>query len=301
MTVALSSGAGWGERWRGADSSRIGIIVALTEPEDSCARIEAISAHELGASGQVTSAEAPANESLHRLAMGATRAREWLLDLVFPPVCGNCGRVDHRFCRNCLRELNQVPLAVSRRAVEGLHDLRATGGHRDVLQKALQCFKYDGVTELSAPLAARLIRVLEEWNRPIDVIVPAPLFADREEERGYNQAALLSGHVAAETGHMLRADLLKRVRATKQQTSLNEQERRDNVKGAFEASPEVQGLSILLIDDVATTGSTLSECAKALNDEEAGRVYGLAVSHSLSGQWVRQEAYDEHQHSWRRD
>ena len=250
----------------------------------------------------MTLASAPTKDTLQRLISNAAWAQDWLLDLVFPPVCGKCGRVDYRFCPDCLRELEQVPVAVSRLSVEELDDLCATGAHAGALQYALQAFKYESVTELSEPLAARLVKALQarDWNNDI-IIVPVPLFVDREEERGYNQAALLGGHVAAETGIPARSEILTRVRATSQQASLNEQERRVNVKDAFAACATVKGLSVLLIDDVATTGSTLRECAAALRAQGAGKVYGMAVSHSLSSQWVRQEAIDENQCTWRRD
>ncbi len=242
----------------------------------------------------MTSAAAPANGRHRWLMAKATRARDWLLDLVFPPNCGHCDRVDFRFCDDCLRELERVPVALSSLTGDSLDGICATGGHCGVLQNALQSFKYESVTELSAPLAARLAQALHTLEWRLDIMTPVPLFADREAERGYNQAALLSGHVAAETGALIRADVLKRIRSTSQQALLSEQERQDNVRDAFEASGEVQGLSVLLIDDVATTGSTLRECANALKAKGAGQVYGIAVSHSLSGQWVRQEASNEY-------
>jgi len=210
----------------------------------------------------------------------ATRAANWLQDLIFPPTCGNCGRVDFRFCAGCLHELEQIPIIISSRRLEELDGLYATGEHRGVLQNAVQAFKYYGATELSESLAARLIEALLERNWQIDVIVPVPLFADREEERGYNQATLLSEHVVSALDIPSRAESLRRVRATSQQALLSQADRRENVRDAFEANEEVKDLSILLVDDVITTGSTLRECAGALRTKGAGRVYGIAVSHA---------------------
>ena len=164
--------------------------------------------------------------------------------------------------------------------VEELDAQLATGAHRGLLQNAVQAFKYHGATELSESLAARLLEVLQEWNWQIDVIVPVPLFADRETERGYNQSALLSGHVVSALGIPSRAESLKRVRNTNQQALLSQADRHENVRNAFEANEAVKDLSILLVDDVITTGSTLRECAIALRAKGAGRVYGIAVSHA---------------------
>lgn len=236
-----------------------------------------------------------------RLELRLVQAANWLQDLIFPPTCGHCGRVDHRFCPSCLYELEQVPIAVSRLRVEALDKLCATGGHCGVVQNAVQAFKYDGARELAMPLANRLVKALQILNPPIDTIVPVPLYADRQAARGYNQSELLCQHLALKTGIPARPNALKRIRETSQQALLSEADRHTNVRGAFAASEAVKGLSILLVDDVITTGSTLRECADALNAKGAGRVYGIAVSHSLSSDWIPQEEDDEYQHSWRWD
>jgi len=222
------------------------------------------------------------DSQFRRLELGAARTAEWLQDLIFPPACGNCGRVDFRFCPGCLHELEQVPLAMSSLRVEGLNELRATGPHQGVLQNAVRAFKYDGARALAMTLADRLVSALRELNIHIDAVVPVPLFADREAERGYNQSDLLGQHLALKTGIPARPAVLTRIRETSQQAMLTGPERQDNVRDAFSASEDVIGLSVLLVDDVATTGSTLRECAKALRQQGAGSVYGIAVSHSLS-------------------
>lgn len=204
----------------------------------------------------------------------------WLQDLIFPPSCGNCGRVDFRFCAACLRELDLLPLEYHSEKLENLDAVFATGRHRQILQNAVQAFKYEGATKLAEPLAARLADALRQSKCQFDMIVPVPLFADREEERGYNQAALLGQHLSAAMGEVYSADSLRRVRETSQQALLSPAERKQNVRGAFVARADVKGLSVLLVDDVVTTGSTLRECAIALKAKEAGAVYGIAVSHA---------------------
>lgn len=238
---------------------------------------------------------------LHRLEQSAVRAAHWLLDLIYPPACGHCGRVDFRFCTGCLQELERVPVSVSWRPAELLDDLRATGQHSGLLQSAVHAFKYNGAPDLAMPLADRMVRALRHTAWRFDAVVPVPLFAEQEIERGYNQSNLLSQHLALKTGIPTRPDFLNRIRRTSQQAKLTGQERQENVKGAFAATPEVMELSLLLVDDVVTSGSTLRECAKALRQQGAGHVAGIAVSHSLSSDWILQEEYDEYQHSWRWD
>ena len=204
----------------------------------------------------------------------------WLQDLIFPPACGNCGRVDFRFCAGCRHELDLLPFEDHSDELEELDAVFATGKHRHVLRNAVRAFKYAGLRELAAPLAARLVAALRNLQWHIDAIVPVPLFADREAERGYNQAALLAQHLSATMGVVYSADILKRDRETSQQALLTQEERQSNVRDAFEASEAAKGLAVLLVDDVVTTGSTLRECAIALKEKEAGAVYGIAVSHA---------------------
>lgn len=231
-----------------------------------------------------TAMEARSVESqMQRLERSAALAAIWLQDLIFPPSCGNCGRVDYRFCASCLQTLEQTAVLLSpgtRETPDELDALIATGKHHGVLQKAVQAFKYDGARDLAFPLANRLVEALRSVNWRIDAVVPVPLFADREAERGYNQSALLCQYFAAATGIKTRADYLTRTRATSQQAMLSGAERRENVRDAFAAHEDARGLSALLIDDVVTTGSTLGECARALKAKGAGAVYGIAVSHA---------------------
>ena len=208
-----------------------------------------------------------------------TEAARWLLDFVFPPRCGHCGKVDYHFCDACLQALSQAPLLVARRRNDCLDVLCATGRHEGALRNALRAFKYDGATALAEPLASRLTATLRQRAWTIDRIMPVPLHAERLWERGYNQSQLLSQQVARDLGMVCSTDCLWRVRRTLQQAKLSPAERQQNVRDAFEASDDARGLSILLIDDVVTTGATLSACAAALKAKGAGAVYGIAVSH----------------------
>lgn len=158
-----------------------------------------------------------------------------------------------------------------------LNKVFVTGLHEDVLRKAVQAFKYDGAVVLADALARRMIRTLALEDLQVDAILPVPLHADRQAERGYNQAELLCNIVAAELDLSCEPSLLQRVRNTKQQAQLTSAERESNVKGAFEAVGNVRGRALLLVDDVVTTGATLSDCARALRDAGAAAVFGSVV------------------------
>jgi ComF family protein len=114
----------------------------------------------------------------------------------------------------------------------------------------------------------------------VDMILPVPLHTQRLRQRGFNQAGLIAREFGRVRSIPVRFGVLIRHRATLPQTRLGRRERLDNVRGAFRvASPEVvRGRSVLLIDDVFTTGTTLSECARVLKRTGAQAVYALTVA-----------------------
>ena len=219
---------------------------------------------------------------LARLNFAAASFADWLVDLVFPPTCGHCGRVDSRFCHDCLAQFKALPLLLQPRYFDELDATCASGIQRGILAAAVKSFKYHDAVDLCRPLASRLTACLERLPWQIDLVAPVPLHADRELERGYNQSSLLGEQLARDLNLAFSSTCLLRLRDTSQQAQLAEAKRRKNVEGAFQASAAVAGKSVLLVDDVVTTGSTLAECALALRDQGASAVYALAVSSSRS-------------------
>lgn len=203
-----------------------------------------------------------------------------LLDLIFPPICHGCGRVDTRWCDVCLAELISISIQLEEHKSKNLTGLCSTGQHTGKLQQAIQAFKYYDTQALAEPLGKRLTTALSQKGWTFDTIIPVPLHADRQKNRGYNQAYLLSQQVENNLNITCQPHFLTRHRVTNHQVGLDAQARHSNVKGAFIATHDVVGKSILLIDDVVTTGATLDECAIALFNAGATFVYAVAVSHS---------------------
>lgn len=129
--------------------------------------------------------------------------------------------------------------------------------------------KYYRVFSLGRQFGSMLGRKLLESDRfrDVDTVVPVPLHWTRRFSRGYNQAQIIAGAVADELGARLRTDLLVRERRTGSQTSRSSEQKAANVKGAFRARAGASPKHILLVDDVFTSGSTLSECHRALREE----------------------------------
>lgn len=203
----------------------------------------------------------------------------WLVDLIFPPRCAGCGRVDTIWCARCRAEVNAIPLGAWVEMRDPLSGVAATGTHQGKLQRALWALKYENMPELAVPLGQRLAAHFEQLHWTIDMIVPVPLHMKRLRERGYNQAQRLGETAAMLLALPCAADALTRTRQTQSQVTLNFDQRQTNMQDAFVANPEsVRSQSILLIDDVYTTGATLAACAQAALDAGAAAVYGLTVT-----------------------
>lgn len=161
----------------------------------------------------------------------------------------------------------------------GLDGIAVRAVFEGPIRAAIHALKYDGQRRLAGPLGMLMNENLGRADWPVDVVVAVPLHESRLRARGYNQAALLADCVARMHDWSFVPGALRRVRDTASQVDLNAQERRANVEAAFEADPTVfHRKRVLVIDDVLTTGATLSACADALRAAGATHIYGATVA-----------------------
>ena len=198
-------------------------------------------------------------------------------DILFPQhlKCHCCDREadvnEYGICRECEAKLKYMPMLPSIDGVDGFHSGQL---YLEPARSAMLTFKFSGAI-YKKEFFAHFMNVPSDWVA--DCIVPVPLSGGRLKERGYNQSALLAAEVASKCGLPMREELLKRTRETEKQSLMTHERRLKNLKGAFEASDECSGLGIILIDDIKTTGATISECAKELKKHGAVRVYALTA------------------------
>jgi len=152
------------------------------------------------------------------------------------------------------------------------------------LAELIHKLKYREQPMLAAPLGSLLADYLtvraEIMNElRFDGIVPVPLHKSRERTRGYNQSELLAKELSRRLNVPTLSRSVKRVRNTKQQVGKVRSERLNNLKGAFEADPMLcVGKTFLLVDDVSTTGATISQCAEAMINAGAAKVYAITLA-----------------------
>jgi ComF family protein len=150
------------------------------------------------------------------------------------------------------------------------------------IRNALHQMKYRSDIGLGDALAAQMTGFVHTLDWPIDLVTPVPLSKSRRRERGYNQVALVARPLSMALGLTYAPAALVRCKNTHSQVGLSREERRENVRGVFRADARVRGKTILLVDDVATTGSTLTSGAEALLAAGASQVYALTIARALA-------------------
>lgn len=218
-----------------------------------------------------------------------------LLDLLFPRRCAACGAYGSFLCSGCIDSLPPVAypfcpvcgqpqrhnaLCTDCRAQRpAFAGARAPYRYEGAARKAVLALKYNHLASVAEPLGKLLADYLVDSpvRSSVDVIVPVPLHWARQRQRGYNQAALLARWMGRACGLPVNEGVLVRVRSTPPQVRAgNRAQRRRNVADAFACrNDSLRGASVLVIDDVMTTGATLDACARALRTAGARSVWGL--------------------------
>ena len=230
-----------------------------------------------------------------------------ILDLLYPPRCEACGRLQREpICDACLAAIQrlQPPLCqicgepfdpraqappkcaqCRRGGPRSLALARSAAYYEGPLVEAIRRFKYHSQMVLGRPLGGLMVEALENGAAgglapdSIDVVCAVPLHESRLRERGFNQSELLAESVAVAIGKPLKP-LLARAKPTLPQVDLPVQSRAANVRGAFEPrlTEVIAGQRVLVVDDLFTTGATLAECARVLRRAEAAEVRAFTLA-----------------------
>ncbi|MFN8377335.1 MAG: ComF family protein [Anaerolineae bacterium] len=207
-----------------------------------------------------------------------------LLDLLYPPRCAGCGRIDTVWCDSCSIAFERAEGPLTLPAHLPLAGAAAGRHHEGMARSAVHALKYESCHRMADVLAGPMIEVLNTIRWPFGSFVPVPLHATRLQERGYNQAEWLAEAVASRMGVECLPNALVRTRSTPHQVGAGAAERRANMEGAFAPVGEsLRGQSVILVDDVFTTGATLQACAQAVLAGGAASVFSLTATAARAG------------------
>ncbi len=220
------------------------------------------------------------------------------LDWLFPPKCGGCDRPGKRWCGDCQSKVKTISTPICSRCGDPInygsvchHCLEIPPRYRSLrsyaefdggIRSALHRLKYRRDVSLGEALSVPLIEFFRQLDWAVDLVTPVPLGRARQKDRGYNQADLIARPLALALGLPYTPNALHRSRETSSQVGLSISQRRENVAAAFIGNRDiVTSKKVLVLDDVTTTGATISACADALENAGAEIIYGLTLARAV--------------------
>jgi ComF family protein len=229
-----------------------------------------------------------ARDGIAKAAPSRSSGMRALIDLLLPPRCPGCGREGVLLCSRCRAVLDRrldeppgVPLGMPASMPDGLLQLEWCAAYSGPVRQALHALKYTGDRRLAGPLGRALAERWRRAGRGGDTVTWVPVHPARRRDRGFDQAEELACVMAAALRLPLLASLERR-RRTAAQHALGRDDRASNVGGVFGTMPServrIAGRWFVVVDDILTTGATLSDCARGLLDAGAAGVSAIVVA-----------------------
>ncbi len=207
-------------------------------------------------------------------------------NLIYPPVCGICGKITPNYlCNKCEMQLKmQAKFQIEKNQnmdyyfQEHLYIFEYQG----MIRKMIIDYKFNDSTYLYKTIVNFLLKNKKFFQnlKSYDTIIPVPISRRRRKERGYNQSELIAREIAKRTDLDYQNQCLIKTKNIVEQSKLNKEERQKNIQGvyALQQPRKLLNKKILLIDDIYTTGSTVNECSKVLKEAEPKKVGVLTIA-----------------------
>jgi len=210
--------------------------------------------------------------------------KKFILDLIFPVSCLGCGKEGDWLCPVCF---SKIPLTVRTPKINPMLDklLVACNYKNQVVKKLVLNLKYNFIRDLAQPIGQLMSKKLSQYLSENDsaVLIPVPLHKKRRRWRGFNQSELLTQVISQELNITVAGDVLIRQRHTLPQAKIEDaRARKENIKNSFAINSDFKGnlenKTIILIDDISTTGATLVECACVLRPFQPEQIWALVFA-----------------------
>ena len=210
---------------------------------------------------------------------------EKILDLIFPPVCGICNKkINTYLCEKCEKEINKITCVGENR-----YDNKYFSTHmylfkyEGIIRNKIISYKFNDKPYLYKTFCEIFVKNKKvcEFLKKYDIIISVPMYKKKKNQRGYNQSELIAKETAKKVENIeYRNDILIKIRNTAKQSSLNKEQRKENLKNAYVVNNNeyILNKNILIFDDIYTTGSTANECAKTLIEAGAKDVGILTIA-----------------------
>ncbi len=207
-----------------------------------------------------------------------------MLNLLFPTVCGICGKIyKNDICPKCnkkLQELNETKIEVV--DTKNFNELAYFCKYKGIVRKRLIEYKFYEAGYLYRAFAELLIKNKKIYNfiESYDIIIPVPIHRKRKNKRGYNQTELIASVLSEKIEKELVLDVLEKNKNTRPQSTLNGKQREENSKNVYilKNKEKIQNKKIILLDDIYTTGNTVNECCKILKNAQPKKIGVLCIA-----------------------
>lgn len=211
-----------------------------------------------------------------------------IIKLIYPNICGFCNKIisEEYTCKSCKEKLQYICESEKQYVpVNSNFDVLVCAyKYKGIVRTKILQYKFKNSKYLYTSLSERLLKLLLRYKDEIDYVVPVPIHKKRYFKRGYNQSELIAKFISKNIGITLLKNVIKKVQNTKPQSLLSASSRRQNVSNAYKImdTKRIANKTILLIDDIYTTGATVNECSKVLKESGVKKIIVATIAKSTA-------------------
>lgn len=207
-----------------------------------------------------------------------------ILDLLYPRTCGFCGRIEKEYiCNKCEKKLQKENLCKIYKSKSKLINYHGyVFKYQGIIRDKIIDYKFNEQAYLYKTFSKIILKneIICSFIKKYDIIIPVPIHKKRKKYRGYDQTQLIAKEIAKNLQVCIKFNILKKKNNIKPQSSLTKNERRLNIKDAYELQneKEIYNKKVLLIDDIYTTGATIEECARIIKKAKPKEISAFTIA-----------------------